>query len=532
MATIYRKYRPQVFDEVFGQEHIKETLTKALKLGRVAHAYLFTGARGVGKTTVARILAKAVNCLSDGPKPCGKCANCLAIQENRFIDLIEIDAASNRGIDEIRELRDKIQFTPSIGKKRVYIIDEVHMLTREAFNALLKTLEEPPEHTIFIFATTEAHKVPVTVLSRCQRFDFRLAGEDLVARSLREIAKKEGFKVDDRIIEMLARSSGGSFRDAQSLLDQLSSHLIEGDLSYEQALEILNLSSVAEIEDFIKVLEASHAKEAINFIARLKDKGVSFPDFLSQLVVEIRRRLIEKIKTDQNSAWENQILRKLIKAQEDMKFSPVESLPLELAAYEICIGEQNKELRMENTGEKGQNKESGIKNKEDEIKNKKEEEITDSINPKPEKITQSQSPKDSKQEKTEEKSEAEEVPTSEAVGIPTESVGEPKPIRKRIILPEGVVPINQDIKQAVVLEVSQKNKTLGSLLTDLSWGGDTEQVKIFTTYAFHKDKILDKKNLLLLENCLETVLQCKSVVSCEIKKDEDIAEEIESVFGE
>ena len=523
MATIYRKYRPQVFDEVFGQEHIKETLTKALKLDRVAHAYLFTGARGVGKTTVARLLAKAVNCLDENVKPCGKCANCKAIAENRFIDMIEIDAASNRGIDEIRELRDKIQFSPSIGKKRVYIIDEVHMLTREAFNALLKTLEEPPEHTIFIFATTEVHKVPVTVLSRCQRFDFRLADENIIKESLKKIAKTEGLKIEDRVIELLARSSGGSFRDAQSLLDQLSSHLVEGDLPYEQALQILNLSSVQEIEDFITVLEGAQPKEAIDFIARLSDKGVSFPDFLTQLVVELRRRLIEKIKNDQDSSWENQALNKLVKAETQMKFAPVESLPLELVVYEMCF-----------EGEKGQNKESGIKNQEEGIENKEVRGQSAEVQKAKIKIP--------KPIQTAKKEESESVEIKDAVFERNKNLihnDQNNPIDQSIENSDdedspalSIVPITRDIKHAVVMEVSQKNKTLGTLLTDLSWGGDSAHVVLSAQYSFLKDKILDKKNLLLLENCLETVLQCKSKVTCEIKKEEDLANEIESVFGE
>jgi len=493
MATIYRKYRPQTFDEVYGQEHILETLKQALKLNRVAHAYLFSGARGVGKTTVARLLAKAVNCLDEKVKPCGKCANCLAIQENRFIDLIEIDAASNRGIDEIRQLRDKIQFSPSVGKKRVYIIDEVHMLTREAFNALLKTLEEPPEHTIFIFATTEAHKVPVTVLSRCQRFDFRLGGEELVKKSLKEIAKREKLKLDDKIIDLLVRTSGGSFRDAQSLLDQLSSRSIESDLSYEDALALLNLSSVAEVENFIALLKESDGKSAIEFIESLKEKGVSFPDFLAQLIIELRRKLIEKIKADEDSLWENRALKRLMLAEADMKFAPVESLPLELASYEVCVSTQNTEYRIQNTEEKRirKNTEYKIENTEKKSENSENKKLT----------------RNSKL-KTQNSTDDEEKPAPE------------------------IIPITRDIKHAVVMEVSGKNKTLGALLADLSWEGDSSEVKIIAQYTLHKNMITNKKNLLILENCLQSVLQCKSKVTCVIKKEEDIAEEIDSVFGE
>lgn len=474
MATIYRKYRPQVFGEVFGQDHIVQTLKKALELDRVAHAYLFTGARGVGKTTVARLLAKAVNCTDPKDRPCGKCDSCKAIAQNKFIDLIEIDAASNRGIDEIRQLRDKIQFAPSIGKKRVYIIDEVHMLTREAFNALLKTLEEPPEHTIFIFATTEAHKVPVTVMSRCQRFDFRLADESLVVESLKKIAKAEDVKLDDKVIELIARTSGGSFRDSQSLLDQISSHAVEKQVSLEEALEILNLTSLQETQDFTQMLIEKKASGAIEQLERLKNKGLSFPDFLGMVVVEIRRQLIEKIKSGQPAEFETFALGRLINAQGQMKISPVESLPLELAIYEICLEEKEKSQ-----------------------------------------ISTQRSEVDEKSAKSTQKSES------------SNQKQEEKPKSKPAV---PVMP--KDLKLAIVDEVSRRKKTLGSLLCDCSIEGEKNIITIVTTYPFHKDTITKENNLLLIEEVVGTILGQRAKVNCIVKKEEDIEEEIDSVFGE
>lgn len=472
MATIYRKYRPQVFGEVFGQEHIIETLKKALEQDRVAHAYLFTGARGVGKTTVARLLAKAVNCLDEKNRPCGKCANCKAIAQNQFIDLIEIDAASNRGIDEIRQLRDKIQFAPSIGKKRVYIIDEVHMLTREAFNALLKTLEEPPEHTIFIFATTEAHKVPVTVMSRCQRFDFRLADEKLVSKSLKKIASSEGLKLDDQVIDLISRTSGGSFRDSQSLLDQLSSHAVEKEVDLAQSLQILNLTSLQETQDFVDLLNKKEAINAIEYLDKLKQKGVSFPDFLSMVIIEIRRKLIEKIKHGETSGWENNALKKLLQAQYNMKISPVESLPIELAVYEICLAEtQQAQVKNENSESKVEN--SSAK----EGKSKAEQKIE-------------------------------------------------KPSAK----PKAPL-MTKDLKTAIVSEVSARKKTLGSLLCDCTIEQSPEGIMIVSQYPFHKETIVKENNLLLIEEVVGTILGQKVRVSCIVKKEEDIEEEIDSVFG-
>src|SRR5512136_1753972 len=222
--ALYRKWRPQTFDAVVGQDHITTSLRNAIVAGRISHAYLFTGPRGTGKTTTARLLAKAVNCLDPNPaqRPCDKCTTCVAITEGRLLDLVELDAASNRGIDEIRDLRDKIHFSPGEGKYKVYIIDEVHMLTEPAFNALLKTLEEPPPHAIFCLATTDPQKVPATIISRCQPFAFRRLTVAEIAARLQELVTGEALTAEPEALTLIARQATGAMRDAVSLLDQLA----------------------------------------------------------------------------------------------------------------------------------------------------------------------------------------------------------------------------------------------------------------------------------------------------------------------
>ena len=239
--ALYRKYRPRTFEEVIGQEHIIKTLVNQIKYDKISHAYLFTGSRGTGKTSTAKIFAKAINCTdSKNGSPCLSCETCKAL-DGTNIDVLEIDAASNNGVDEIRDLREKIKYPPVVGKYKVYIIDEVHMLSTSAFNALLKTLEEPPKHTIFILATTEVHKLPATILSRCLRFDFRLVPLEILTAHLKKVLDDEGVKYDDQAINVIVRAGEGSVRDMLSIADRCVS--FSGDeLTYEKVLTVLGVS--------------------------------------------------------------------------------------------------------------------------------------------------------------------------------------------------------------------------------------------------------------------------------------------------
>ena len=296
-----RKYRPQVFDDVIGQSHVTTTLKNAISNNRVAHAYLFAGPRGVGKTTTARLLAKALNC-EKGPTitPCNSCASCKEISTGLSLDILEIDGASNRGIDEIRNLRDNVKFAPSKGKFKVYIIDEVHMLTPEAFNALLKTLEEPPAHVKFIFATTQAYKVPPTIISRCQRFDFRrMAASDIIA-NLKNIVKSEKLDASDEALALVARYSDGAMRDAQVLLDQLISFTKE-KIEVEDVTKMLGLVSDDILFELAGYIKDKDAPAALKMVDSFFNDGKDVFQIVLGLIMHFRNVAVAKISKDAGS---------------------------------------------------------------------------------------------------------------------------------------------------------------------------------------------------------------------------------------
>ena len=350
--VLARKYRPQTFDEVIKQNHVTQTLTNAIKSRRVAHAILFTGPRGTGKTTVARILAKAMNC-KEGPTPmpCNTCRSCREITSGNAVDVFEIDGASNNGVEQIRSLRENINYMPAHSPNKIYIIDEVHMLTISAFNALLKTLEEPPSHVMFIFATTEPHKIPITILSRCQRHDFKLIDIESISNHMKNLCSKEHIDITEESLMLIAREAGGSIRDALSLLDQVMA-CSEGTISYKNILDILGVADRKIIFDISNAILRKDIPEALNVVDEIYDRGYEMKKFYADIIEHFRNLLVVKMGKnisklinlpsheidlmqdqvqDISESYLNQIFDLLFKEEASIRLSAQPKLALEIA---------------------------------------------------------------------------------------------------------------------------------------------------------------------------------------------------------
>ncbi len=359
---LYRKYRPQKFSEIVGQEHVVKTLQGALESGRIGHAYLFTGSRGTGKTSLARVLAKALNCAEFTGKskdvPCDKCPACLSVSNGTSLDLVEIDAASRTGVDDIRELTDSVMVAAPSGGYKVFLIDEVHMLSKSAFNALLKTLEEPPKHVVFILATTEVHKILPTVLSRVQRFDFKRLNRGQISEKLKMMAGKEGIKINDDAIKTIAMSADGALRDAEVALSKVQASMDSPeDITADDVNEILGLASYRYYPEFIGCLLNNNRAGAMDLIQKIYVSGTDLENFTGNLIEYIRNVLMTKINPailasvsgindeeikNVSALGQSVDSRRLIKmivsfsnARNEIKHSPMPQLPLELAVIAV-----------------------------------------------------------------------------------------------------------------------------------------------------------------------------------------------------
>lgn len=555
IEALYRRWRPQNFDSVKGQDAIRDTLVSALNHDGLSHAYLFCGPRGTGKTTTARLIAKTINCTSDDKtKPCNECASCLSINDGSNIDITEIDAASNRGIDDIRGLREKVQFRPTQAKYKVFIIDEVHMLTREAFNALLKTLEEPPTQTVFILATTEAQKVPATIVSRCQRYDFKRANIEVLAERVLEVAKAEKIKLDESGARFLARLADGSFRDALSQLEQASQSAGSGVELNQPLLEklfgyvpedLVNQCIVGALSGDLLV-----AHKAVDAIVEL---GADLATVMKQLLFTSEKLLESKIigstellgadlaafAPNVNTAKVLEWMEQLMTALGRLKQSPIPRLPLDMAIAKMEINSRKLEVRSEKLGTEGRGsaansnkpEDGSLKPEKDSGENSKKREVGS------EKVVEGVDEKAADKEETEQKpnkveekmgagsreqgaehskeelelknyEENEEVDgsgdTAVRAQLPAPSVVETETVEVLVALPSEVTA--EEWKE-VMHDLAEESPSLLTCLSGAKCGNVVDGIlEIETRYKMHADKLNQPKNRDKIEASIDKLL--------------------------
>ncbi len=510
--SLYRKYRPLTFSDVIGQTHIVQTLSNAIKHGRIGHAYLFTGPRGTGKTTMARIFARAVNCQSDqladrkGSDPCLKCEVCKNITEGKSLDIFEIDAASNTGVDNIRELRENVKFPPTQAKYKVYIIDEVHMLSAGAFNALLKTLEEPPAHVIFILATTEIHKVPETIISRCQRYDFTRLPVENIVKKLELIAKSEKISIEKDAMEMIAIAAEGGMRDAESLLSQVMS-LEDKKITAKEVAEILGTTQRQSVEQLVGFLLSRKTAEAIALVNQLSQDGYDLEVFNKSLLNYLRQAMLVSVDaklaklfsyelTKEQSAQLSEqakncrpeellfVIRCFVEIQGKIKSSFIPQLPLEMAIIKAIAGPEK-------------------------VSEKAPQEASRSASPQRYATSDAQS---SLAPKT--------APSSPLAAKTAPMAPAPKtPEIKEIAetpMPQNELPIKDskftlnDVKQCwnqAIAEIKPLNHSLSAILQScLPVKAEEGVISIAAKFPFHKDKLNEHANKLTMEGVFAKIL--------------------------
>lgn len=489
MSTLYRKYRPQKFADLIGQEHLVQTLTNEIATGTIAHAYLFSGPRGIGKTTMARLLAKAVNCENRGQddfEPCNECSSCKEISASRNIDVIEIDAASNTGVDNVREnIIDNAQFKPTKSKYKIFIIDEVHMLSTSSFNALLKTLEEPPAHVVFVLATTELHKLPATIVSRCQRFNFKKIPEDIMIKKLQAIAENEKVKVDKEVLRRVIAKSDGCMRDAESLLGQVMSLNLK-KIGPDEAASILPLADIETALEYVKAIADYDTAGALAVIDRLIKEGANLDQFAFDVIAVLRaimiaasgqsafgddytekdRKKIRELAAALESGRLIRLIDAAIQRRHEIKQAPVPQLPLELLAVEFS----------------GKKDDTG---------------------------TPAAPPAERKIEKT---------PASSPKSEPKNAEPAPAAVTKSEVQPL----IIEEVKlkwQEVINKLSESMRSLTFVLKMAEVVGiEGDKIFISVPYSFHKEKVDEIKCKKAIEDCLGDLLSRRVVVSCRVSE--------------
>ncbi|MEI6499049.1 MAG: DNA polymerase III subunit gamma/tau [bacterium] len=573
--SFYQKYRSKNFGELVGQEHISQTIREAVKTGKIVHAYLFTGPRGIGKTSTARILAKAINCETliklkkDGKdstgEPCDNCQSCKDIAENRSVDIMEIDAASHTGVDDVREIIERARLAPTRSAKKVYIIDEVHMLSKAAFNALLKTLEEPPAHVVFIMATTEVQKIPATILSRAQRYDFHRATKDEIIKNLKYVAKSEGITIDDDSLDLIALAAEGGHRDSLSLLEQAAS--LQDNLTIVETRNILGIPKSEEVFQFLGAIFDNNPEEGLKIARALFVDGSDMVEFNKSIIASLRKMMLMSVSrvelfddTKENISRMSSLiekttiveLNKLIKifveAGNMLKDVSYPILPLEMAVVEasalnidnnakvnqVPISETPKTIEQNKSTISTEIEKtiSSIKPAKDispqEVPSAK---IDDKKVEMPATSSKLQAEKGDKQsDKIEDKNE-----TVEA----SENKSEPKVNTGKVAVP--VWEMTDDLWSRIVDEIKKENTSLAALLRDAKpLEVTSELVNLSVKFAFHKDKISETKNSQFLEKIICEVTGNNCQVKCTIAEPkskiekavdpEEIKKAVEEIF--
>jgi len=523
--VFYQKWRPQTLAEVVGQEHITQTLANALAIDRVAHAYLFCGPRGTGKTSTGRILAKSVNCMSNGKgEPCNTCQVCTAINEGRDLDMVEIDAASNTGVDDIRKLRENVNYSPDMARYKVYIVDEVHMLSTSAFNALLKTLEEPPAHVIFILATTEIHKIPATILSRCQRFDFRRISLSGIIGRLEQICQTEKIKTDQQALGLIAKAATGSLRDAENLLERLTiSH--SSNITLENVQELLGITGDQRAGDMAKHILSKDVTAGITTINAVASEGLDLRQFTKEIVEYLRGILmikvgseetldldkpaIEEMKQIANQSSAEEILEAIkLFGQVNLRTETQSTIPLELAIVEFSLPKavQPKADKAQTKPEPAAKKPHTIKSAETKmtsIEAKEPAKATADIKPiipeEPVELTSTIEP-----------TIKEETPVQKASPLSSDATAIPLSERNLAFFQQHWKSVVQNLKG--VGSTGNMDALLRSACDPIELDGNTIVLGFY--YQFHKEKIEDPKYRRFVEEAISKVFGAEYKVRC------------------